>query len=115
MADKIKITLAGLLLLAGLASFYYFSTMPTLARVGMVCAGLIAAVVLGLFSAPGQNIKGFFSDFWIESAKVVWPTWRESLQTAAAVVAFSVAIALFLWGVDKILEFGLYDLILGWK
>jgi preprotein translocase subunit SecE len=31
------------------------------------------------------------------------------------VFAFVVAMALFLWVVDKLLEWGLYDLALGWK
>jgi preprotein translocase subunit SecE len=50
-----------------------------------------------------------------ERRKVVWPTGKESFQTAAAVFAFVVVMALFLWMVDKLLEWGLYDLLLGWK
>ena len=37
------------------------------------------------------------------------------MQTTAAVFAFVVAMALFLWLTDKSLEWVLYDLILGWK
>ena len=36
-------------------------------------------------------------------------------QTTAAVFAFVVAMAIFLWISDKTLEWVLYDLILGWK
>jgi preprotein translocase subunit SecE len=46
---------------------------------------------------------------------MVWPTRKESFQTAAAVFGFVVLMALFLWIVDKGLEVVLYDLILGWK
>ena len=41
------------------------------------------------------------------------PDLGKTLSRAA--VAFVVAMALFLWLVDKTLEFTLYDLILGWN
>ena len=44
---------------------------------------------------------------------MVWPTRKETLQTAGAVFAFVVVMAVFLWIVDKALEWVLYDLILG--
>jgi preprotein translocase subunit SecE len=31
------------------------------------------------------------------------------------VFGFVLVMAIFLWGTDKILEYALYDLILGWK
>ena len=45
----------------------------------------------------------------------MWPTRKESFQTAAAVFGFVVLMAIFLWLVDKSLEIGLYDLVLGWR
>ena len=45
--------------------------------------------------------------------KVVWPTRKETMQTTAAVFAFVVVMAVFLWVSDKTLEWVLYDLILG--
>ena len=50
-----------------------------------------------------------------ETKKVVWPTRKESLQTAGAVFAFVVVMAVFLWVTDKSLEYLMYDLLLGWK
>jgi preprotein translocase subunit SecE len=46
---------------------------------------------------------------------VVWPTRKEAMQITAIVFGFVLTMAIFLWGTDKILEFVLYDLILGWK
>ena len=43
------------------------------------------------------------------------PTRKETVQTTAAVFAFVVVMAVFLWVSDKTLEWVLYDLILGWK
>ena len=115
MADKIKITLAGLLFITGVVGFYYFSAQPLVVRVAMVLAGFGLAVAVGWFSSPGQQLAGFTRDAIEETKKVVWPSRKESFQTTAAVFAFVVLMALFLWLVDKGLEFGLYELVLGWK
>lgn len=115
MADKIKITLAGLLWVAGLAAFYYYGDMPTVARVGMVLAGIVAGTAVGLSSAQCRQFAGFFGESREEMRKIVWPTRRESFQTAAAVFGFVVLMAVFLWGVDKLLETTLYSFILDWK
>jgi len=115
MVDKIKITLAGLLLITGLVGFYYFSSQALVVRVAMVLAGFGLAVTVGWFSAPGKQLAGFARDAIEETKKVVWPTRKESFQTTAAVFGFVVLMALFLWLVDKGLEIGLYDLVLGWK
>ncbi len=115
MVDRIKIVAAALLLLAGLVGFYYFSTLPLVARVGMVLAGLAAGIAVGWFSAPGRQLVAFAKESIAEVRKMVWPTRKESLQIAGAVFAFVVLMALFLWIVDKGVEFALYDLILGWR
>ncbi|MCX7894043.1 MAG: preprotein translocase subunit SecE [Burkholderiales bacterium] len=115
MADNIKIGFAVLLVIAGLAGFYWFSQSPLIARVGMVVAGLAAAAAVAWFSAPGREFVAFARESVAEVKKVVWPTRKESMQSAAAVFAFVVVMAVFLWIVDKGLEWALYDLILGWK
>jgi preprotein translocase subunit SecE len=115
MLDHIKIALAALLVVAGLAGFYYFGSLPLVARVGMVLAGIAAGVTVGWFSAPGQQLAEFAREAIAEVKKMVWPTRKESFQTAAAVFGFVVLMALFLWVVDKGLEVVLYDFVLGWR
>lgn len=115
MADKIKIILAGLLLIAGLAAFYYYADMPMVARFGMVLGGIVAGTVVGLSSVPGRRLAGFFGESREEVRKVVWPTRKESFQTAAAVFGFVVLMAIFLWGVDKAFSALLYSYILDWN
>jgi preprotein translocase subunit SecE len=78
-------------------------------------AGFIAGGVVAWLSAPGRQFIGFAADSWGEVKKVVWPTRKETIQTTAAVFAFVVVMALFLWITDKTLEWALYDLLLGWK
>ena len=67
------------------------------------------------FSEPGRQFGVFAGEAITEVKKVVWPTRKETMQTTAAVFAFVVVMAIFLWISDKTLEWVLYDLILGWK
>ena len=115
MADKIKLVLAALLLAAGVAGFYYLGESAAIVRLAAIAAGAAAGVAVAWFTAPGQQFLAFNRDAITEVKKVVWPTRKESLQTAGIVFAFVLVMALFLWVSDKTLEYLLYDLILGWK
>jgi preprotein translocase subunit SecE len=115
MADKIKIVVAVLLLVAGIAGFYFLSASPMVVRISAILAGIAAAVAVAWFSEPGRNFLAFAKESVDETKKVVWPTRKESFQTTGAVFAFVVVMAVFLWVTDKSLEYMMYDLILGWK
>jgi len=115
MADKIKVSLAVLLLFAGVAGFYYLSESPMVLRIVSVLAGIAAAVVVGWTTEPGKQFFVFAQEAVVETKKVVWPTRKESFQTTGAVFAFVVAMAVFLWLTDKVLEYAMYDVLLGWK
>jgi preprotein translocase subunit SecE len=115
MTDKIKVAVAVLLLVAGIAGFYYLSESPMVLRVASVLAGIAAASAVGWWTEPGKQFFAFAQEAVVETKKVVWPTRKESLQTAAAVFGFVVAMAVFLWITDKGLEYVMYDLLLGWK
>jgi preprotein translocase subunit SecE len=45
----------------------------------------------------------------------VWPTRKETIQTTGIVFLFVVVMAIFLFLVDKTVEWVLYDLLLRWK
>jgi len=115
MKDKIQMTAAVLLVVVGLAGFYYLSSSANVVRVGSVLAGLIAGGVVAWFSESGRRFFVFSRESVTETKKVVWPSRKESFQTTGAVFAFVVVMAIFLWVSDKGLELMLYDLILGWK
>ena len=115
MADKIKTAVAVLLLIAGFAGFYFFSESAMVLRVASVLAGLAAGAAVGWTTAPGKEFFAFAQEAVVETKKVVWPTRKESMQTALAVFGFVVAMAVFLWITDKGLEYLMYDLLLGWK
>ena len=100
MADKIKMALAALCVVAGLAAFYYFQDLPGVVRVLAVLAGLAAAVFVFSMTAPGKEFYVYAQDSVAETRKVVWPTRKETLQTTVVVFGFVITMALFLWVVD---------------
>ena len=100
MADKIKLLVAVLLVIAGVAGFYFFADAPTVVRVLSVVAGVVLAGVVAGPSGPGKQFFRFALDSRDEAKKVVWPTRKETLQTTGIVFAFVVVMALFLWMVD---------------
>jgi preprotein translocase subunit SecE len=113
--DKVKIGLAVLLAVAGVVAFYFLSSKTGMIRVAALAAGLLLAIGLTWTSAPGRSFVDFSREAIRETRKVVWPIRKNTMQVTAVVFAFVVAMAFFLWGTDKLLEFLFYDLILGWK
>jgi len=114
-ADKAKLGLAALLVLASLAGFYLMGKQGQVAQWGILIGGLTAAVVVFLWSELGRQFVAFGRDSSREVRKVVWPSRKETMQMTAYVFAFVVVMALFLWLTDMTLEWVFYDLILGWK
>jgi preprotein translocase subunit SecE len=103
MADKIKLLVAVLLVIAGVAGFYFFADAPAVVRVLSVVAGVVLAGVVAGMSGPGKRFYGFALDARDEAKKVVWPTRKETIQMTGVVMAFVIVMALFLWTVDSIL------------
>ena len=114
-ADKAKLGLAVVLVLAALVGFYLLAKQGQLAQWGALLAGLVAAVAVFVSSELGRQFLAFGRDSVREVKKVVWPERREAIQMTAYVFGFVVVMALFLWLTDKTLEWVFYDLILGWK
>ena len=114
-ADKAKLGLAVVLVLASLVGFYLLARHGQAAQWGILIGGLVAAVVVFVSSELGKQFLAFGRDSWREVKKVVWPSRKEAIQMTAYVFAFVVVMALFLWLTDKTLEWVFYDLLLGWK
>jgi preprotein translocase subunit SecE len=114
-ADRAKVVLAIAAVVAGVVGFYLLAEQPMIFRVGAVLAGLAAGALIAWLSGPGQRFFAFAKDSWAEVRRVVWPTRKETTQVTLTVFAFVFVMAIFLWLVDKSLEWVLYDLILGWK
>ena len=115
MIDKVKLGAAVALVALGVWGYYWLADTALVLRVLAVIAGLLAAGAVAWWSAPGRQFAVFAGESVAEVKKVVWPTRKETIQTTAAVFAFVVVMALFLWLTDKGLEWVLYDLIMGWR
>ena len=114
-ADKAKLGLAIVLLLASLVSFYLLAKQGQIAQWGALLACLVAAVAVFMSSETGKQFLAFGRDSVREVKKVVWPARKEAMQMTAYVFAFVMVMALFLWLTDITLEWVFYDLLLGWK
>ena len=115
MIDKVKLAAAVALVALGVWGYYWLADTALVLRVLAVIAGLLAAGAVAWWSEPGRQFAVFAGESVGEVKKVVWPTRKETVQTTAAVFAFVVVMAVFLWMTDKVLEWVLYDLIMGWK
>jgi preprotein translocase subunit SecE len=115
--DKFKVALAVVAAIAGVVGFFYLKgqNKPALMCAGALVAGLVFAVLLLWASTTGREFLNFAKESVRETKKVVWPTRKEASTITMIVFGFVVVMAIFLWGTDKLLEFLLYDLILGWK
>jgi preprotein translocase subunit SecE len=114
-ADKAKLAIAGVLVIAAVVAFYALGKQDLWLRVIALFAVLGLAVALFFTAEAGKQLIAYGRDSAKEVRKVVWPTRKEAMQMTGYVFAFVFVMALFLWITDKTLEWLLYDLILGWK
>ena len=115
MIDKVKLALAAACVAAGIWGYYWLADAFFIVRLLPVLAGLLVGAAVAWWSEPGKQFAVFASESVGEVKKVVWPTRKETMQTTAAVFAFVVVMAVFLWISDKTLEWLLYNVILGWR
>jgi preprotein translocase subunit SecE len=101
--DKLKLLVAGLLVVAGIAGYYVLADGPAALRVLSVLAGLALAATTLWFTEPGKQFYGFSRESIAEARKVVWPTRKETMQMTGVVILFVIVMALFLWLVDGVL------------
>jgi preprotein translocase subunit SecE len=104
-ADKVKLAVAILIVIAGVAGYYVLASQPTWIRWLPVIAGLVLAAVVVAFSRYGGEFRRFLELSRIELRKIVWPTRQETLQTTLVVFGFVIIAGIFFW---------LLDLALAW-
>jgi preprotein translocase subunit SecE len=114
-ADLVKVALSAAMALAGVVGYSFWAQLPLAARLGILFAGLAGGLALFWFTDSGRRLVGFGRESAEEARRVTWPTMRETVQATGVVFAFVALMAVFLFAVDSVIEYGLYDLILGWK
>ena len=113
-ADYGKYAVAAALAIGGLV-FFYMSKQADWMRGIAVAVGLIAGFAVYLTTSAGKSLIQFFKAAYAEMLRVVWPTQRETVQMTLVVFGFVVIMAIFLWITDKVIEWTLFDLLLGWR
>ena len=101
--DTVKLVVSLMILLAGIAGFYYYAEESLLYRVLGLVAVVMVAAGIALTTATGQAILSFGRESRAEVRKVVWPTRQETIQTTLMVVVAVIIIGIFLWIVDMLL------------
>ena len=104
-ADQVKLTLAILIVIAGVTAYYLMPLEYGWMRWGAVVASLVLGAVVLWFSWYGRQFLQFLELARVELRKVVWPTRDETLKTTAVVIAFVAVAGVFFW---------LLDLVLAW-
>lgn len=109
--DTVKLLLALLILLAGIAGFYYFPDESLLYRVLGLLAMVGVAIGVSVTTAKGRGLIAFLGTSRTEVRKMVWPTRAETMQTTLMVFIMVVILAIFLWFVDMLLGAGVKMLL----
>jgi len=106
MADKIKLSLAILVIAASLFVYYTQGEISILYRVLGVFAGVIIAFLIAAKTEKGANSIAFVRASVIEMKKVVWPSKKETTQTTLTVGVMVVIVGIILWTFDQVIAWG---------
>lgn len=115
-ADRLKLGLSVLVIIAGIVGYSYFeSKLPVVARIAIFVASLVLAGLIAWSSETGRRTLAFAQESYNEVKRVSWPTRKETMQMTGIVFAFVAIMGLFLWILDRSVEWLLFSVLLGWK
>lgn len=103
MADKIKLSIAVLVIAASLFVYYSQDEISLLYRVLGVAAGVIIAFLIAAKTEKGASSISFVRASVVEMKKVVWPSKKETTQTTLTVGVMVVIVGIILWSFDQII------------
>ncbi len=113
VADIVKQVFSVILVIAGVAAFYYFSTdhsyfkeVRLLYRVLGLVVVMLMVIGMVLTTGLGRNVWSFAIESRQEVRKVVWPTRDETVRTTLLVFAMVFIVGLILWLLDMFLFWG---------
>ncbi len=113
VADIVKQVFSVVLIVAGIAAFYYFSAdhssfkeVRLLYRVLGLVAVMLVALSMLLTTGLGRDVWSFALESRQEVRKVVWPTREETIRTTLLVFAMVFIVGLILWLLDMFLFWG---------
>jgi preprotein translocase subunit SecE len=113
VADIVKQVISVVLVVVGVAGFYYFSAdhgsfkeVRLLFRVLGLVALMLMVLAMILTTAMGKDLWSFALESRQEVRKVVWPTRDETMRTTLLVFAMVFIVGLILWVLDMFLFWG---------
>jgi preprotein translocase subunit SecE len=101
--DKVKLGVAVLFVLAGVAGYYVLEGNAAWMRWLAVAAGLALGVLVVAFSRYGAEFRQFVELARVELRKIVWPNRNETFMTTLVVFVFVAVAGVFFWGLDWLL------------
>jgi preprotein translocase subunit SecE len=111
-ADVAKLSLAMLVIAAGVVAYYWFNDLATWQRLFILLGGLLAGGAIGFFTRAGQSLRSFLIESQFELRKVVWPTRQETLQTTLVIIVVVIILSLLLGLIDLFLKWAILDHLL---
>ena len=112
--DLLKYLLSAILVAAGIQAFYALDAqLPLYIRYLFPLVGVVAAIVIVFFwSTGGHKLTAYVRDCVSEARKVVWPERNEALRMTLFVLIFVAVLSLFIWGVDSLISWLLFDIFM---
>ena len=107
--------LAGFIVFLALIAYYALASETIWVRLAALLGGVALGVLVAAISSDGKRFLAYAKDSVSEVKKVVWPSRKEATQMTLVVFAFVVVMALFLWTADKLIEWLVFSVFLGWK
>lgn len=107
--------LAVVLVVLSLLGYYGLASESMVIRLSVLLGGILIAIGMVALSSNGKRFISYSKDSWNEVRKVVWPTRKETGQMTMIVFAFVAIMSIFLWTSDKLIEWIVFSVFLGWK
>jgi preprotein translocase subunit SecE len=101
--ETIKWTISIFLFISIIIYVYLYQNIEYPIRIIVICPILILIVFIILSTDKGKKIFLFIREARIETRKVIWPTYKETLQVTLIVIIITLIISIIIWGLDSIL------------
>jgi len=101
--EALKLWIAILMMVAGIAGFYYFADVIIVLRVLGLLAVAAVSIAVAYQTSVGRQVVGFVTGAQNEVRRMVWPSRTETLQTTMAVIFIVLLVGVFLWLLDMFL------------
>jgi preprotein translocase subunit SecE len=109
------LTLAVLIVVAGVAAYYLLPTsIAPIWHTLCVVGAIVVAGGVAWFTKPGHGVRSYLRETQFEMRKVVWPTREETIRTTLVVILVVVLLSIVLGLIDVFLKWAILDHLLKW-